>query len=77
MIEVIEVKENEPIKIELLPCPFCGEKGHVNSYHDEEAKILKFYISCWGDDCKINPQTGFMPSLEEAVEAWNMRGGKE
>lgn len=49
--------------IELKPCPFCGNEGHLSQHGDS------YIVSCF--DC--GAQIDYCASEEEAVKAWNKR----
>jgi len=52
-------------KTELKPCPFCGEKAHIE-YNDD---FFEWNICCSQCPCDI----GFEPSKDKIIEKWNTR----
>lgn len=66
-------------KIELKPCPFCGEKARIKSakyntlgiYGDSTTQKQWWAIEC--HECKISQPIRYYFSKSEAAEAWNRR----
>ena len=58
---------------ELKNCPFCdGDASY--SYRDvANEDTPSNAISCENHYCKVQPNTMFFVTLEEAIEAWNTR----
>jgi Lar family restriction alleviation protein len=74
----MEIKE-----VEVKPCPFCGGEPILlenipmenENEHGEKEKVLCHVIGCKAAPCRGN---AFLfapcyPSIEDAIEAWNMR----
>ena len=61
----------------LKPCPFCGRKPMIQSWHG--GKATKKKISCsaeYVDECAVVPMvTG--ETKKEAIKAWNTRSKGE
>lgn len=55
---------------DLKPCPFCGSEAEIIDYKDE---YLEQIVTCRNSFCKVNPNTHFFETREEAIEAWNRR----
>lgn len=58
---------------QLKPCPFCGKKPKVRDLE----KFKAFTVDCVNADCGANAFVKACSTLEEAIEAWNKRGGEE
>ena len=58
---------------QLKPCPFCGKKAIL----EERLDYADFAVRCQTITCHVLPCTWYYDSPEEAVEAWNKRGGEE
>ncbi len=62
-------------KIELKPCPFCGEKdiGGVSEgkqfSHEQAKNIPYFFVDC----PRCEGMGGGKPTIRQAIIAWNMR----
>ena len=56
--------------VELLPCPFCGEKARIMSLLRDDIRIY-----CQNKNCHIQPMLT-RGSEEEAIKAWNTRKGE-
>ena len=60
-------------KIKLNPCPFCGGKAILDSWHPYHLrnweKIIKAEVYC--DVCVA--RSSVYDSVSEAVDAWNRR----
>ena len=54
---------------ELLPCPFCGDRGDVGCYDDEH-----WTAECSNPDCECSV-TGIL-SKQEAINFWNRRANR-
>lgn len=54
-------------KVRLKECPFCGSKAGIE-YSDNQ-----YHPFCPNEDCILCSVNYGFDSLEEAVEAWNMR----
>ena len=50
---------------DLKPCPFCGGKAFIMSYHS----IKDAYCIC--KSCKVRMPNS--PTRQKAIEAWNRR----
>ena len=51
-------------------CPFCGKPPYVKiDYHRNRVK-------CTNASCLVQPATAYFRTMEEAVNAWNRRGGE-
>lgn len=55
-------------KMELLPCPFCGNPANIVSFRVFTA--MCFYVKCSKCGAEINRPVA---SKKEALEAWNRR----
>lgn len=68
MIDDVEVKVgSETTHLEswkLLPCPFCGGEAFIHALTN-----TAFQIRCEG----CGAESGLLPTVEEAVDAWNER----
>lgn len=64
------------MKIELKPCPFCGEEATLQRYFDPHEDIA-FYVACSGESCEVSPMTNDFRTEQEAIEAWNHRAGED
>lgn len=63
----MEIKE-----VELKPCPFCGGKAELHSWHKPECMAKdEIRAEVWCNDCPAT--VGTYLTKEEAVEAWNRR----
>ena len=58
---------------QLKPCPFCGSNARIKN------GFGWWWVGCANsrDKCKVTCHTYQYESPEEAVEAWNKRGGEE
>lgn len=56
-------------EVELLPCPFCGEKATGPHVWDYEYESGDCYIECSG----CGARTEFLKGGDVAAEAWNRR----
>ena len=66
--------KQEPYRIRLAPCPFCGE--NVVGMQNAWASRVNFYVQCYTCGCS----TALFNTAEKAAEAWNRRaqeGGKQ
>lgn len=63
----------EPKKIELKPCPFCGGDAELK---DLERQFDRWECSCNNPDCDAIVAT-YGSTPEEAAEKWNRRAGDE
>lgn len=54
-------------KIELKPCPFCGQVPLLDAGHGF------FRVMCNNYECWILPKTDIYGKMETACEAWNER----
>ena len=55
---------------ELLPCPFCGQRGaKVMPHEDTEFYIVECY------DCSAKSDWGYEQG--DAIDSWNMRSSQE
>ena len=54
------------VKVELLPCPFCGG---VPTFWNVTGKI---HIDCMNEHCFAKPYV-FADTMEEAAKMWNTR----
>lgn len=54
------------MSMDLKPCPFCGEEGHITMSSDG------YGVECWNRRC-TDMQMEQLPSEAEAVRAWNTR----
>ena len=54
---------------ELKPCPFCGEKPTV----EFEQRILKYWICCKNEKCRIQPSTDAHTYIGVVIREWNRR----
>ena len=62
------------VDIEILPCPFCGNRGVVADRYDAaldfEGKNKHFYgVSC--EVCYAQTESEY--TVEDAIETWNRR----
>lgn len=63
--------------VTLKACPFCGSTGSlivVEEEADEEEDLEAGFYACCSvmkDGC--GSSSGFFPTIDEAVEAWNRR----
>ncbi|MCF1468529.1 hypothetical protein FS764_16605 [Agrobacterium vitis] len=55
----------------LLPCPFCGDKAHIEKWHGGQPD--RHMVSCWNTDCDHDPRV-IAETRAEAVQNWNRRG---
>lgn len=80
MIEIVSIKaeteKKEKKEINLLPCPFCGKKAFLDAFYNDELKRMRWHIGCSDVSCGVMPSGRYMDTMEEAIEAWNARGGK-
>jgi endogenous inhibitor of DNA gyrase (YacG/DUF329 family) len=53
------------------PCPFCGTPSRVFWLSKNRVRIY-----CAAKTCEIEVRTIFYETLDEAMDAWNTRGGK-
>ena len=53
----------------LKPCPFCGRAAALTRWDS----INLFAVECIWPDCPVAVATGEFPTVEEAVNAWNIR----
>ena len=51
----------------LKPCPFCGSGNCIYAEQEGEA----WFLYC----CNCHASGPYVPSKEEAIEAWNRRAG--
>ena len=68
-------------KVELKPCPFCGGqsigldscKGLEECQNFEECGSQYHAIVCNWNSGGCGASSGYYPTVEEAIEAWNRR----
>ena len=53
----------------LLPCPFCGGAGHLQSVDDSH------WVECASDNCRVE-QFKLRDIPSEAIAAWNTRAAR-
>lgn len=61
------------LKVDLLPCPFCGSAPLIHGYRN---RMRQWYrIKCGNDTghCRMGPETGAYRKLEDAAADWNQR----
>ena len=71
------VIEYDGLKVELLPCPFCGSDPMVHSYRN---RMRQWYrVKCRNDTehCSMIPETSAYQNLEDAAADWNQRPNLE
>ena len=56
-------------KVELLPCPFCGAQGVIESW--ESGETFYEYVSCL--ECDATTDNRCVAGTNEAAEKWNTR----
>lgn len=60
-------------RIELKPCPFCGEKENLRVSRSHRSLIDYWYVWC----LKCEATNGKHSSKAKAIEFWNRRAGDE
>lgn len=55
--------------LDIKPCPFCGQKPHINY-------VFKS-VECLNVFCAVQPATWAFDTAEEAVNEWNARNRDE
>ena len=69
-LKIAKTMDNKNERIELLPCPFCGEMPVMRAYKsDKDARSLH----CIAAECPINPQTRMAINMGSALADWNTR----
>lgn len=59
-------------KVELKPCPWCGETPKVLRLNFTDS--IEYGVACLNMSCSIKPCSGcFDTTEEEAIEHWNTR----
>lgn len=66
-----EVKE--PITVVIEPCPFCGHRPVLRVGKFITKPVKRYIIGCVNLECEMWVRTKFMPTIEEAIMAWNKR----
>lgn len=56
---------------ELLPCPFCGARGDLDSTEQRDGQRTLHWVECRGDECGISGRIYDNP--EDAAAFWNRR----
>ena len=59
--------------IVLSDCPFCGEEAGMFRYDNDAFDRNVYYAECMNEECDVRPSTLLKNSLEEAMDAWNVR----
>lgn len=59
----------------LKPCPFCGVRPAINTWHEGEKTM--YIVECENDACAIKPMTDYHVSLNIIVQEWNRRSKDE
>ena len=62
----------EILRVELLPCPFCGAHPEIDSWTSREGEI-EWQIDCENPECGLVVSSNVRDSFEEAARAWNNR----
>lgn len=57
--------------VELLPCPFCGARGDLDSTEPRDGRRTLHWVECRGDECGISGRICDTP--EAAATFWNRR----
>lgn len=65
----------EPKKIDLKPCPFCGGDAEIIE-HEWKNDPDHYEVRCTNIDCDAIVAT-YGSTLEEAAEKWNRRANNE
>lgn len=60
--------------IGLKPCPFCGNKPRI-LFFNNDVTIRKYNVGCNATLCPVKPTTRLFATVDEAVDAWNIRAG--
>ena len=61
---------------DLKPCPFCGRRpSKVKEHYITDTTLIYYSVACKAplSRCGVNPNTRWMKTREEAIEAWNRR----
>ena len=60
--------------VEILPCPFCGQPGQVDSMRLDSLSFKRdWWVECGNDECRVRPETDLVDSEQKAIETWNKR----
>jgi Lar family restriction alleviation protein len=57
--------------IPVLPCPFCGSSGLLETCPAESTQRELFWVECEGDNCGISGRIRY--TANDAINAWNRR----
>ena len=63
-------------KVELKPCPFCGGQNIEVLKEKQDLDDLSFPFYAFVCNCNkggCGASSGYYPTLEKAIEAWNRR----
>jgi len=60
----------------LKPCPFCGHAAK-HDLSDFGSAMIYCGTQDSGEECPINPESGFHDSMDTAASAWNARPVEE
>ena len=64
-------------KIELKPCPFCGEEGTIIVRKGKNGWRDRYAVLCDYEHGGCGAESGWYHYEEEAIEAWNRRAKDE
>lgn len=57
--------QNEPV--ELLPCPFCGTRPHIEDGRNDRPWV----VQCYNRDCRVQPFIDDGDTKTHAIAGWN------
>jgi hypothetical protein len=60
-------------RFKITACPFCGRDDRLNIADNAEKSSPTFWVTCEHEGCECDGP--WRKSAEEAVSAWNNRGG--
>lgn len=60
-------------KIDLKPCPFCGQAARLKKIFDHNRGMFLYVVSCDNSLCLMAPETTCTFTQEECIEYWNTR----
>jgi len=62
----------------IKPCPFCGTEPEIGTHNPKVDGKYQYQIGCASGNCPMDYVGGHgFTTEEEAIAAWNKRGGKK
>lgn len=65
--------EDDKLKIVIEACPFCSHAPVLRKGKFIQAPVSRVMIGCVNETCEVWVHTKWVPTLLEAITAWNTR----